>query len=582
MENQTVQVLPPPAIALPVETVRPRVRRLMTNVAIFLGLWVMVTSLQWCSGGFAGAFGSEADEPSHYVTGLMIRDYIGAGFPGSPMEFAENFYLHYPRVAFGLWPPLFHFAYGAWMFVFGDHRESVLALLATVTAFWGYAFFRILKPRFGFGLSLMAAFLLISLPAVQSGAVTVMLDMAAALAIFAAMVQYGRFLNTESDRDALVFGLYAALAALVKYNGLMLALLPPLCILLTGRYFLLRRRSFWLPAAVVLVFAGPWYFAMRGLVFYAADPGGAVDTLGNMAAGNALELVRLGGPLLFAAAIAGAGLAIRNSRRRFNHDFAGGGQANLHIAAVGILGCTWLFHTVLYPIQGARYHLPAAASLILLALLALTAAVRALRLRMPVSRRPMEIAAMMMLLFPYAAFTFHVPRKNTKEFVTVAERILSLSLPAGSVILVASDAIGEGMFVSEIAMRGPRNRYFVARSSKFLALQTLMGQGYQSLFNNGPELMSALDRVPVSMVVLDDSVLRETGKHGPLLAKLPGEFPDRWKLLDTVPKESGGQIRMYKLKGNETKPFNRLSIDMRYTLGRTIETPASRGAASLP
>ena len=145
-------------------------------------------------------------------------------------------------------------------------------------------------------------------------------------------------------------------------------------------------------------------------------------------------------------------------------------------------------------------------------------------------------------------------------------------LPPGSVILPAPGAIGEGLFVSEIAMRGPRPRYFVARSTTFLAVQTLMGQEYRSLFSNGPELMKALNRVPALMVVLDESVPQKSGKDGRPLAKLPTGFPERRELPHTVRKESGGQIRTYKLIRNQGKAFKRLRIDMRDTLGHSIET----------
>ena len=146
------------------------------------------------------------------------------------------------------------------------------------------------------------------------------------------------------------------------------------------------------------------------------------------------------------------------------------------------------------------------------------------------------------------------------------------SLPPGSVILVAAGAIGKGMFVSEIAMRGHRPRYFVARSTKFLALQTLMRQQYRSLFSTGPDLMKALDRVPASMVVLNESVLQKSGKDGPPLTKLPTDFPERREMPHSVHEESGGQIRTYKLIRNQGKAFKRLRIDMRDTLGHSIET----------
>ena len=121
-------------------------------------------------------------------------------------------------------------------------------------------------------------------------------------------------------------------------------------------------------------------------------------------------------------------------------------------------------------------------------------------------------------------------------------------------------------------MRGPRPRYFVARSTKFLAVQTLMGREYRSLFSNGPELMIALDRVPVSMVVLNESVPQKSGKDGPPLTKFPSDFPEHRELPHSVRKESGGQIRTCKLISNEGKAFNRLRIDMRYTLVHSIET----------
>ncbi|HUS05116.1 MAG TPA: glycosyltransferase family 39 protein [Bryobacteraceae bacterium] len=494
----------------------------------------------------------------------MIRDYIAAGFPSHPIQFAESFYLHYPRVAFGLWPPLFHIVSGVWMFLFGETRQPVLALCATVTATWGYVFFQILKPRFGFVRSLIGSILLLSLPAAQTSAAAMMLDMAVALAILAAMIQFARYLDTESVRDACLFGLYAAVAALVKYNGLLLSLLPPLCVLLTGRYFLLRRKSFWLPAAIVLAIAGPWYIAMRRLVVYAADTGADETHFWKTAAGNTTDLARLGGIVLFTLGIIGAGLAVRNSRR-----YANDPHTNLHISAVAILASSWLFHTVLYPIQDSRYLLPAAASVVMLALLALDTAVGALRF-LPWNVRAVEAAAMALLVLPYAALTFHLPRKNTTDFSRVADIVLAQRLPVNGVVLVAADAMGEGMFVSEFAMRGPRPRHFVARSRKFLVQHTLMGQQYTMLFKTGPELMAALDSVPVSLVVLDECIQQSCGEHGLLLSSLVREMPRRWEMVDTVPKETGGQIRIYRLNGNEHKTFNRLSIDMRYTLGGII------------
>ena len=41
-------------------------------------------ALLWARGSFRGEFGEYPDEPSHFVTGLMVRDYVlsGAFRPG--------------------------------------------------------------------------------------------------------------------------------------------------------------------------------------------------------------------------------------------------------------------------------------------------------------------------------------------------------------------------------------------------------------------------------------------------------------------------------------------------------------------
>ena len=101
-------------------------RILLLDVAVLLIIFGITLLLQWASGAHFAALGAEPDEASHYVTGVMIRDYLNVGLLHNPITFAEEFYLHYPRVGFGLWPPLFHLFSGAWMLAFGTDRMSVM------------------------------------------------------------------------------------------------------------------------------------------------------------------------------------------------------------------------------------------------------------------------------------------------------------------------------------------------------------------------------------------------------------------------------------------------------------------------
>ena len=46
------------------------------------------------------------DEAAHFATGIMVYDYVTTGIGENPIEFAKSFYVRYPKVAFGQWPPL--------------------------------------------------------------------------------------------------------------------------------------------------------------------------------------------------------------------------------------------------------------------------------------------------------------------------------------------------------------------------------------------------------------------------------------------------------------------------------------------
>jgi hypothetical protein len=52
----------------------------------------------------------------------MIRDHLAQDFLGSPLPFAKEYYLHYPKVALGAWPPGFHFTEAIWMLLFSPSR----------------------------------------------------------------------------------------------------------------------------------------------------------------------------------------------------------------------------------------------------------------------------------------------------------------------------------------------------------------------------------------------------------------------------------------------------------------------------
>jgi hypothetical protein len=110
--------------------------------ATFLVFLAAAVSLQWFAGAYGADFAGDPDEPAHYVTGLMVRDYIAAGMPGPPLRYAQAYYSHYPKVGLGHWPPVFYAVEAAWMLAFSGSRASVLVLLATISAFAALLLYR--------------------------------------------------------------------------------------------------------------------------------------------------------------------------------------------------------------------------------------------------------------------------------------------------------------------------------------------------------------------------------------------------------------------------------------------------------
>src|SRR5262249_40854090 len=159
----------------------------------------------------------------------------------APLDFAKEYYTHYPKIAFGIWPPLFHMMEAAWMLLVSPSKVSMCLMLGGITALVAYLLFRAVERHFGFAGGICAGLLLISMPLMQQSTSLVMGDSSVALFSFLAILRFGRYLDWGRWQDAALFGIWGSAAILSKYNGLALALVPPLCAALTGRWNLLRR-----------------------------------------------------------------------------------------------------------------------------------------------------------------------------------------------------------------------------------------------------------------------------------------------------------------------------------------------------
>jgi hypothetical protein len=510
---------------------------------------------------YAGAHGSEfgghPDEAGHYVTGLMVRDYVAAGFPGSPMKFAEEYYRHYPKVALGVWPPFFYVVQSAWTLPFGVGRLSLMLLMAALAALVAWQLFHALRDEFGVVSAGLAAFFLLGLPLFREYYAMVMAETLSAALMFGAMLAFGRFLDDERTSDAVWFGFLAALAILTKGTGLALALAVPLAVAFTGKWQLLTRPALWAAVAISAILAGPWtwyfrnagrehggweeaspswHFTQQAIPYYAGKLGLTLGVVFAVLLGVGL-FAQLLGPRQRRGTWAAAGALI-----------------------VGV----FVFQCIL-PVGYEDRHLvstlPAAMMFVVAGAHAVT--------RWYLPRTPMQMSTpvssvryvqllLMILVVGFLtsqAIEFINPhRKRWSGFGEIAKLIAADGNAPHAAVLVSSDARGEGMFVSELAMHEPRPGHVTHRANKDLASMKWSGAGAHPRFDTEEDLVEYLHKARIDYVVVDDSMPDDKrGAHHEQLRVATEAITDTFWRIAAVPVIRGGKtyptpLRAYRVK----------------------------------
>ena len=170
---------------------------------VFAGFAV---TLQYVSGAFNTGFDRHSDEPAHFVTGLMLRDYAVEGFPSAPMAFATDFYLHYPEVAFGHWPPVFYLLQAGWMLLFPPNHTSLLLFMALLTACTAYILYQTAAQYFSRTLAILAGLTFLALPLTLQYASQIMIEAPLTLFGFIAALAVAPVLVAQTAGASVVVG----------------------------------------------------------------------------------------------------------------------------------------------------------------------------------------------------------------------------------------------------------------------------------------------------------------------------------------------------------------------------------------
>ncbi len=532
---------------LAVTRIRGRLR-LAFKPADVLVIIALVTAIFWfqhASGAYQSDFSADEDEPAHVVSSLMVRDYITHDFPGSPLRFAETYYLHYPKVAIGHWPPLFYTAEATWMIVFGRTRAALLSFVAVAGAMLAISIFFGLRRDCGTLISGVSVAVLVSMPLFRTGVYTVAPDiLLAALAFWAAIV-YGSYLQSGDRRHAFLFGVILICTMLVHGRGAMLLFLPPIAALLAGRGSL---KTKWLPALLLLCAATLFIPRLLGQ----AD----ASSFASIAQNAWAFLSRLGAsmswPVVLIATIGG----IQVFRHRSTQ------MRRIAMAALVLSGC--MFQALVNAPFVDRYLLTVAAAIAVLfgAGLQFLLSVFA---RSTFESRAAKIAVAILacwLIGKNVLVKAVKPDAGCHRFIV---DIRSWNSPS-DIYLVGGDPVHEGALIAEVALADSRMQHIVLRASKVLAASSWSGRGYRLRFTTSNAVRCYLDDAHVGLIFAQE---RSATEHMRLLAETLREHSELWTELPTKALPDGFQLFRRMTPVPQGKP--EIRIDMRDKLGRYLK-----------
>ena len=481
---------------LAVSEKRPiRLLCLVYACAVTVGLLAVLAAKSYQS-GFSGA-----DEPSHFLNGYFVADYIAHHFGSNPMGAATDFYVHYPKLSIGHWPPAYYGILGLVFLVLPPTLPVIFAINVLFAALPVLGVAGALSMLANRRAAVAGACVYAVTPLVLEGYVMFMADQPLTACLVAATAVWIVFSVRPGWGSALGFALLAATAVLIKGNGWLVVFIPVFHILLTANWKLLLSVRLYVAAALAAAIVVPWYMltakiAAEGFNYQAGLPYATGALLYNLQA-LGRNVTPVGG-LLALYAIAAEFRMRRADPLRWS----------IVSAAISLLLATLLLQSLVPVDLVERYMAPALPAVIVLAVLGavrLLAQVPALVRAGPSAQALAGVVLAAVIAAPgIVHLVQRVPKADT-GIAAVADR-----LAAGRPVLTVIDgsASTEGGFIADMARHDSALRGYVVRASKLMADSDFMGTKYTLKYHDTADVLAALHRLGVQHVV----IVREGGK----------------------------------------------------------------------
>jgi hypothetical protein len=456
-----------------------------------VGTLAMVLAKSYQS-GFSGA-----DEPSHFLNGYFVADYLRHHFGSNPMAAATDFYIHYPKISIGHWPPAYYGFLGLIFLVLPPTMGAVFGLNVLLAALPAVAIAAALALLCGRRAAIAGVLLYAITPLVLEGNAMFMADQPLAACLAAATAVWIAYVCAPGWGKAIGFALLAALAVLIKGNGGLVVFIPIFHIVLTANWRLLLAIRLYVAAALAAMLVAPWYILTAKIAAdgfnYQAGTAYAIQAL----AMNLQTLMHNLTPAGVLLALFAAVMAYRERKHAALRWTIVSGIVSLVLATLTLQS--------LVPVDIVdRYMAPALPAMVILAVLGAQRLLGQLAQRSAL-RAPAVAVLAAVLAVPGV---MHLMARVPKADAGLAQVSAALAPGAKPTLTVIDGRSGaEGAFIAQMAVHDAGLHGYVIRASKLLADSNFMGSSYTLKFQRPQQVVAELHRLGVQHIV----IVREDG-----------------------------------------------------------------------
>jgi len=516
---------------------------------------VSLIAISIFSANFGGSGLWYPDAPSHALNGVFYKDMLEEGKVLHPRSYAERYYVQYPSLTVGVYPPVFYTIEAIFFKFLGvSHLAAKLAILL-FTILGANVFFLLSRIWFPLGLSVVGSILYLLQPATLFAQNNVMLEMPALSMSIVAV--YCLYIGSETGKPLALFlaPLFAALAFLTKQNTVFLLAIWPVWITLGRKWNIMKSRHFLSGVFIGTIILIPWVIVNLSVgMSYMVNA--AFDSYRVWS--NCLYYLRCSSEIV-----------------------------SYPVILMSVLSL--ILFLKLKQQDAYRFSLLWGASVLLFLLLVKLREPRFATFLVP----PLTLLVMQVLWLARSKVTFFRNHRRAWLFLTTAiiclhlnpqtvvdaRDIDGLDQAAGFVIRdldcasVLYDGYFNSNFVFHLRARDDAKRVFVFRASKLIYSTMLSTElGYNELVREISEFYGILNAYSIKYVIQEEEDLLKTEANKRLREWMRSP---RFRLVEEYPIASKGlkgfgNLLVYEYLDYEPKAIRRIELDMP-VMGRSIE-----------